>query len=139
MNEIETIRKILSYKIIAVVGLSPNPGRASHQVAAYLQSQGYTIIPVNPGHDRILDTKAYAGLREIPVPVDVVDIFRRPEHVAPIIEDAIAIGARAVWLQDGVVNPAAAQRAEQAGLLVVMDDCMFRRHRRLADENLNPG
>ncbi len=133
MNEIDSIRQILAMKSIAVVGLSPRPGRPSNNVAKYLKSVGYMIIPVNPGPAEILGEKCYPDLNSIPTPVDVVDIFRRPEHVEPIIDQAITMGAKAVWLQDGVVNLDAAQKAEKAGLLVVMDDCMFRQHRALGD------
>ena len=129
MNEPETIRKIYELKTIAVVGLSPKPERPSHYVAKYLQEQGYRIIPVNPGHDDLLGETSYAVLRDIPEPVDVVDVFRRPEHVDSIADAAIEIGAKALWLQDGVVNETAAMRAEGAGLLVIMNDCMLRRHR----------
>ncbi len=129
MNETETIKKILELKTIAVVGLSPKPGRPSNNVATYLQSVGYKIIPVNPGHAEILGEKCYPDLQSIPNPVEVVDVFRRPDQVEPIIDQAINIGAKAVWLQDGVVNQMAAQKAEDAGLLVVMDDCMLRQHK----------
>ena len=131
MNEPETIRKIYDMKTIAVVGLSPKPQRPSHYVAKYLQDQGYRIIPVNPGHNELLGETSYATLQDIPESVDVVDVFRRPEHVDPIIDAAIEIGARALWLQDGVVNKAAAEWAEKAGLLVVMNDCMLRQHLQL--------
>ena len=131
MNEAETIKKILDLKTIAVVGLSPKPGRPSNNVATYLQSVGYKIIPVNPGHAEILGEKCYPDLKSIPNPVEVVDVFRRPEHVEPIVDQALTIGVKAVWLQDGVVNQAAAQKAEDAGLLVVMDDCMLRQHQAL--------
>ncbi len=128
MNEQATIKKIFQLKTIAVVGLSPKTGRASNRVAAYLKSVGYTIIPVNPGFNEILGETCYPGLKDIPNAVDVVDVFRRPEHVEPIAEDAIAINAKALWLQDGVINETAARKAEDAGLMVVMNDCMFRRH-----------
>ena len=131
MNEPNTIKEIFKLKTIAVVGLSPKPERASYRVAAYLHSVGYKIIPVNPGFDEILGEKSYPTLRDIPEPVDIVDVFRRPEHVDPIVDAAIAINAKALWLQDGVINEKAAEKAEQAGLLVVMDDCMFRRHHSL--------
>lgn len=128
MNEKETIQKILKMKIIAVVGLSPKEIRPSYGVAKYLQNVGYTIIPVNPGHPEILGEKSYPSLRDIPFKVDVVDVFRKPEHVMPITEAAIEIGAKAIWFQDGVINAGAAQKAEEAGLLVVMNDCMLRQH-----------
>jgi len=124
--------KILqSARTIAVVGLSPHPGRPSHGVARYLQRAGYKIVPVNPLVEQVLGERAYASLREVPQPVDVVDVFRRSEFVGPIVDDAIAIKAHAVWLQDGVIDEAAATRARAAGLDVVMDDCMMRRHARL--------
>jgi hypothetical protein len=129
MNEKETIQKILKMKIIAVVGLSPKEIRPSYGVARYLQSVGYKIIPVNPGHPEILGEKSYPSLRDIPFKVDVVDVFRKPEHVMPITEAAIEIGAKAIWFQDGVINAGAAQKAEEAGLLVVMNDCMLRQHK----------
>ena len=118
-------------KSIAVVGMSPKPERPSHYVAMYLKENGYTIYPVNPGHKVIAGLICYPNLLEIPVEVDVVDVFRRPEHVLPIAEATIAIGAKALWLQDGVINNKAAQLAEEAGLLVVMNDCMLRQHRML--------
>jgi predicted CoA-binding protein len=121
--------KILtSARTIAVVGLSANPRRPSHGVARYLQRAGYRIIPVNPNVDEVLGERAYPGLRDIPQPIDVVDVFRRSEFVGPIVDDAIAIKATAVWLQDGVIDEAAAARARASGLDVVMDDCMMRRH-----------
>lgn len=113
---------------IAVVGLSANPRRPSHGVARYLQAAGYRIIPVNPNLDQVLGEKAYPSLRDLPDQVDVVDIFRRSAAVGPIVDEAIAIGAGAVWLQDGVIDEAAAERARAAGLDVVMDDCIMRRH-----------
>ncbi len=128
MNNLETIKQILSFKTIAVVGLSPKPERPSYRVAAYLQSQGYKIIPVNPGHHEILGEKSYSTLRDIPHPIDIVDVFRRSEFVEPITDNAIEIGAKAIWLQDGIINEIAAKKAEEAGLLVVMDDCILRQH-----------
>jgi hypothetical protein len=126
------LREILATtKTIAVVGLSDNPDRPGHRIPAYLQSQGYRIIPVNPGLTEVLGEKAYPSLREIPVPVDVVEIFRRTEHVPPVVEDAIAIGAKVVWMQLGIINEEAASRAESAGLGVVMDTCMGATHQLL--------
>ena len=125
----DVAEKILtSARTIAVVGLSANPRRPSHGVARYLQRAGYRIIPVNPNVDEVLGERAYASLRQIPQPVDVVEVFRRSEFVGPIVDDAIAIKASAVWLQDGVVDEDAAARARACGLDVVMDDCMMRRH-----------
>ncbi|HEY9287223.1 MAG TPA: CoA-binding protein [Candidatus Dormibacteraeota bacterium] len=115
-------------RTIAVVGLSPDARRPSHGVARYLQRAGYRIIPVNPNVREVLGERAYARLRDLPVPIDVVGVFRRSEFVGPIVDEAIAIKAPAIWLQDGVVDEAAAERARAAGLEVVMDDCMMRRH-----------
>jgi len=123
-EHVATIRKVLrESKTIAVVGLSPKPNRPSHQVARYLMEVGYTIIPVNPGQDIILGQTCYSNLRDIPTPVDMVDIFRRQEEVVPIVEDAIGIGARFIWMQHGIVNEEAAEKAEAAGLIVIMDRC----------------
>ncbi|MBI2917251.1 MAG: CoA-binding protein [Chloroflexi bacterium] len=127
-----TIEEIVGQaKTIAVVGLSPNPERASYEVASYLKGQGYRIIPVNPTVPEVLGEVSYPDLVSIPTPVDVVDIFRRPEDIPPIVEQAIAIGARAVWMQLGIANEEAARRAREAGLDVVMDRCLMVEHRRL--------
>jgi uncharacterized protein len=115
---------------IAMVGLSSNPFRPSHFAAIYLLAEGYNVIPVNPRESEILGRRAYASLREIPEPVDVVDIFRDPRAVPPLVEDAIAIGAKVVWMQLGVIHEPAAQRARDAGLKVVMDACMKIEHAR---------
>lgn len=129
MSEADTIDRIFDRaRTIAVVGLSPNPHRPSHGVARYLQRAGYRIIPVNPNVVEVLGERAYPTLRDIREHVDVVDVFRRSAFAGPIVDDAIAIQARAVWLQDGVIDKAAAERARAAGLDVVMDDCMMRRH-----------
>jgi predicted CoA-binding protein len=131
-KSLEELRQILAEaKTIAVVGLSDKPERPSYEVAAYLQQEGYRIIPVNPNVREVLGEKAYASLRDIPEVVDVVDIFRRPEYVPPIVEDAIAMGAKVVWMQLGIINEEAALRAESAGLTVVMDACMAATHRSL--------
>jgi predicted CoA-binding protein len=121
-----------SARTIAVVGLSDNPARVSYHVAAYLQQHGYRIIPVNPAVSVVLGEKAYANLRDVPEKVDLVDIFRRPEFVPEIVDDAIAIGAKAVWMQEGVVHNAAADKARAAGLQVVMDRCTLKEHHALA-------
>jgi predicted CoA-binding protein len=116
-------------RTVAVVGLSPKEDRASHRVAAYLQEQGYTIIPVNPAAETILGEKSYPNLEAIPAgAVDTVQLFRRAEDVPPIVEQAIKLGAGAVWMQEGIVNDDAAARARQAGLDVVMDRCMMKEH-----------
>jgi predicted CoA-binding protein len=109
-------------RTIAVVGLSSDPERPSHYVAKYLQGQGYRIIPVNPLIEEALGEKSYPDLKSVPVPIDMVDIFRRSEHVVPVVEQAIAVGAKYIWMQDGVVNEDAAALAEAAGLPVVMDN-----------------
>ncbi len=128
----DEIRAILARaKTIAVVGLSDKPERDSHHVAAYLQSHGYRIIPVNPNAAEILGERAYASLREVPVPVDVVDIFRQPAVVPALVAEAIAIGAKVVWMQEGIVHETAAAAARTAGLTVVMDRCLLKEHRRL--------
>ncbi len=129
MGTEETIDSILRMKTIAVIGCSPKPERAGHYVPAYMQEQGYRIIPVNPGHARLLGEKCYPSLTAIPEPVELVNVFRNPDFVPPIIDEAIAIKAKAVWLQDGVTSPAAEEKARKAGLLVVSDDCLLRRHR----------
>jgi predicted CoA-binding protein len=129
---VKKIRRILEEsKTVAVVGLSPKPHRPSHRVAHYLMEAGYTIIPVNPGQDTILGLPCYPSLRAIPAPVDLVDIFRRPEAVLPVVEDAIAIGARFIWMQEGIVNEDAAAKAEAAGLMVIMDRCTMVDHMNL--------
>lgn len=107
---------------IAVVGLSPRPERPSHYVAKYLMEKGYRIIPVNPRLDNVLGTKCYPDLKSIPEPVDMVDIFRRSSLVEPIVEEAIEIGVKYIWMQDGVTNHKAAQRGRAAGLDVVMNN-----------------
>lgn len=122
---------IKNSKVIAVVGLSDKPDRPSYGVASYLQKQGYKIIPVNPTKDEILGEKSYPDLKSIPQSIDVVDIFRRSDAVGPIVDEAIKVGARAIWLQEGVVDGEAAAKASQAGLKVVMDRCMLKEHRQL--------
>ena len=131
MSSIETINKIFTMRSIAVVGMSPRPQRPSHYVALYLKENGYNIIPVNPGHTEIAGMKSYSNLLEIPSKVDIVDVFRRSEHVVPIVKEAIKINAKAIWLQDGVINEEAAQVATSKNLLFVMNDCMLRRHHQL--------
>jgi uncharacterized protein len=116
-------------KTIAVVGLSSNPERASHGVAAYFQQQGYRIIPVNPNETEVLGEKSYPDLDSVPESVDLVNVFRRSEHVPEIAEAAIRKGARALWLQQRVTHPEAEERARAAGLMVVADSCMMVMHR----------
>ena len=116
------------YRVVAVVGLSADPDRPSYRVAQYMQSHGYRIVPVNPGCQEILGEKCYATLRYIPFPVEVVDIFRKVEAIPGIVAEAIAVGARVVWMQQGLEEPVSAQKARQAGLSVVMDRCLKIEH-----------
>lgn len=120
-----------SFKIVAVVGLSANKDRPSHEVAKYLQSHGYKIIPVNPKEVEVLGQTCYPDLKSVPVKVDVVNIFRRSEDVPPIIDQAIEIGAAAVWMQEGIRHEQAAEKARLAGLKVVQDRCMLKEHIRM--------
>ena len=131
MNSLDDIKEVFSMQTIAVVGMSPKPERPSHYVSMYMKEQGYNIIPVNPGHNEISGIKCYPSLEEIIEPVDIVDVFRRSEYVVPIAESAINIKAKALWLQDGVINHEAAELASKSGLIVIMDDCMLRKHREI--------
>jgi predicted CoA-binding protein len=129
INSRETIKKIMEdCRTIAVVGLSSNPGRASNGVAGYMKRQGYKVIPVNPNEAQVFGEKSYPSLADVPDKIDLVDIFRRSEEAGKVVDEAIKVGAKAVWLQDGVIDRAAAQRAQDAGLLVVMDRCWLRDH-----------
>ena len=125
-----TIDRILILHTIAVVGLSPKAERPSHGVARYLLAQGYRVIPVNPAHEEIIGLKCYPSLKAIPEPVEVVDVFRRAEHAVPMAEEAIAVGAKAFWLQLGIVNDDAVRLAEEAGLLAVQNRCIKIEHER---------
>lgn len=128
----QTIKEMLSApQTIAVVGCSPNPDRDSHRIARLLQAKGHRVIPVNPGHQEIVGEKCYPTLREIPDKIDIVDLFRRSEHVAPIVDEAIEVGAKVVWMQLGVIDEQAAAKAQRAGLTVVMDRCPAIEYRRL--------
>lgn len=128
-TEAEAIQKILlECRTIAVVGLSSNPARPSNRVAAYMEAQGYRVIPVNPNETTVLGEPSYPSLAAVPGPIDLVNIFRKSEEVLPIVDEAIARGAKAIWMQEGVVNEEAAERARQAGLLVVMDRCCLKDH-----------
>lgn len=128
-SEGETIRQILANcRTIAVVGASSNPARASNHVASYMKAQGYRVIPVNPNEQTVIGEPAYPSLTAVPGLIDLVDIFRKSEDVLPIVEEAIARGAKAIWMQEGVVNEAAAQLAREAGLAVVMDRCWLKDH-----------
>jgi len=120
-----------NYRTIAMVGLSPDPNRPSHRVAKYLINHGYKVIPVNPDTQEILGIRSYSDMSSIPEPIEIVDIFRRSEEVMPIVDEAIKIGAKVVWMQEEVINEEAAFRARDAGLLVVMDRCMLKEHKRL--------
>ena len=132
MNNDKDMKDILlSTKTIASVGLSGNQEKESYWIASYLKDQGYRIIPVNPTAPEILGEKAYPDLESVPEKIDVVQVFRRPEDVPPVVEAAITAGAKVVWMQEGIVNEEAAQRAREAGLQVVMDACMRATHRRL--------
>jgi predicted CoA-binding protein len=119
---------LLKYKNIAMVGLSPEPSRPSYRAAIHMKSQGYKIFPVNPNYEEILGLRCYKSLKDIPEPVEIVDIFRKPEDVPPIVEEAIAIGAKVIWMQLGIINEEAAKRAREAGLEVVMDRCVKIEH-----------
>jgi predicted CoA-binding protein len=128
----DTIKELLATpQTVAVVGCSPKPERDSHRIAKLLQARGHRVIPVNPGHQEILGEKCYASLRDIPERVDMVDIFRRSEQVAPIVDEAIEKGAQIVWMQLGVIDERAAAKAQDAGLIVVMDRCPAIEYRRL--------
>lgn len=126
----ETVAKILALRVIAVVGLSPKPERPSHYVSEYLQDHGYKIVPVNPGHKELLGETCWPSVADIPFPVEVVCVFRRPEEALTPILEAIAKKAKAVWLQDGVYHDEGERMAREAGLLVVSNDCMLRQARR---------
>jgi predicted CoA-binding protein len=131
INSKETIEKILEdCRTIAVVGLSSNPGRPSYGVASYMKRRDYKVIAVNPNETEVFGEKAFASLAEVPGKIDLVDIFRRSSEAGTAVDEAIASGAKAVWLQEGVVDQAAAQRAVDAGLLVVMDRCWLKEHAR---------
>jgi predicted CoA-binding protein len=137
MNSDQELKDILSNtKIIASVGLSGNQQKESYGIGLYLQEQGYQVIPVNPTATEILSETSYPDLESVPVKIDVVQVFRKPEDVPPVVEDAIKVGAKVVWMQEGIVNEEAAKRAREAGLQVVMDACMRSTHRRLIGPKL---
>jgi predicted CoA-binding protein len=130
MKQTDPIYELLSRaKTIAVVGLSDSPMRASHGVSAYMQSQGYKIIPVNPQIEEALGEKSYATLLDVPGKIDLVDVFRRPEFVDEIVDQAIQLKVPAIWLQEDVINERAAEKARQKGIFVVMDRCILKDHR----------
>lgn len=127
--ESDTIRQILAEcRTIAVVGASSNPARASNRIASYMKAQGYRVIPVNPNEQTVIGEQAYPSLTAVPGPIDLVDIFRKSEDVPPIVKEAIACGAKAIWMQEGIINEVAAQLAREAGLAVVMDRCWLKDH-----------
>lgn len=129
INSQETIEKILDEcRTIAVVGLSSDPTRPSNGVASYMRRQGYKVIPVNPNETDVFGDKAYRSLADVPEQIDLVDVFRRSSEAGSAVDEAIAVGAKAVWLQEGVLDNSAAQRALDAGLLVVMDRCWLKEH-----------
>ena len=137
MNSDKVMKDILlSTNTIASVGLSSNTEKESYWIVSYLKEQGYRIFPVNPTADEILGEKAYPDLESVPEKIDVVQVFRRPEDVPPVVDSAIKVGAKVVWMQEGIVNEEAAQKARQAGLQVVMDACMRATHRRLIGPRL---
>jgi len=131
MNESVKIANLLrNARTIAVVGLSDDPMRTSYDVSDYMQSQGYRIIPVNPLIRQSLGEKAYPTLSDVPEKIDVVNVFRRPEFVPEVVEEAIRLKVPAIWLQEGVIHEQAAQKAREAGIFVVMDRCILKEHRR---------
>ena len=131
INSHETIRRILDEcRTIAVVGLSSDSSRPSHGVSGYMRRQGYRVIPVNPNETQVFGEKAYPDLAAVPEKIDLVDVFRRSDEAGKAVDEAIAVGAKAVWLQEGVIDRSAAQRALDAGLLVVMDRCWLKEHLR---------
>jgi uncharacterized protein len=135
LSDEEIIEILRPPKTIAVVGISDKPERESYAVAEYIQDQSYRVVPVNPMVERVLDRPCYPSLRDIPEQIDIVDIFRRPDAVPEIVDQAIEIGAKVVWMQLGVVHEAAAEKAQQAGVKVIMDRCIKREHLRLLGSN----
>ena len=137
MNSDQMMKDILlSTRTIASVGLSSNMEKESYWIVSYLKEQGYRIIPINPTADEILGEKTYPDLESVPEKIDVVQVFRRPEDVPPVVDSAIKVGAKVVWMQEGIVHEEAAQKAREAGLQVVMDACMRMTHRRLIGPRL---
>lgn len=134
-NEIKDI--LIKVKTIAIVGLSPKEERDSNKVARYLQQEGYKIIPVNPNYDEILGLESYPNLSDVPEEIDVVDIFRKPSVVLEIVESAIKKGAKVIWMQEGIVNNEAAEKAKNAGLKVVMNKCMMKEHIKMVRQRAN--
>jgi len=129
VNNKVVIREIFTMKTIAVVGMSPKPDRPSHYVSLYMSQNGYDIIPVNPGHNSIMSKTSYSSLLDIKENVDIVNVFRRSEYVLPIIQDAVTIQAKAIWLQDGVISEEGEKIANENEILFIMNDCLLRRHK----------
>ena len=121
---------LTKYKTIAVVGLSSNPARPSYGVTEYMQSAGYQIVPVNPNETDVLGEPSYACLQDVPQKIEIVDVFRRPEEVPPVVDAAIKVGAKVIWMQLGIANEPAAEKARAAGLTVIMDACILVEHKR---------
>ena len=132
MNDQAVIKEILKYKTIAVVGFSPNKNRPSNFVSMYMKENGYEVIPVNPGHHYIGEMRSYPNLESIKKKIEIVNIFRRSKYVSDIVESAILIEAKAIWMQDSICDHEAAKAAREAGLLVVMDDCLLRQHKSIS-------
>ncbi len=130
-DDVELRNILTSARTVACVGASANPARPSYGIFQYLAEAGYRMIPVNPTIPEVLGRPSYPSVRAIPEKIDMVQIFRKPEDVPPVVEEAIKVGAKVVWMQEGIVNEQAAARAEQAGLKVVMDRCMMQTHQRL--------
>lgn len=132
INSPQAIERILDEcRTIAVVGLSSNSWRPSYSVAGYMKDQGYKVIPVNPNEEEVFNEKSYSSLADVPDKIDLVDVFRRSEEAGAVVDEAIKVGAKAVWLQEGVIDDAAAERAAAAGLLVVMNRCWLKEHMRV--------
>ena len=129
MNQEKLYRSIFSLKEIAVVGMSANANRISHQIGFYLIKQGYNIYPVNPNYNKINELKCFSNLNEIKDNIDIINIFRHPDHILPIINDSIKINPKVIWFQDGVVNYEAIDLANENGILTIVDDCIYRRHK----------
>ena len=129
MNQEKLFHSIFSLKKIALVGMSTNASRPSHQIGFYLKEQGYNIYPVNPNYDKINELKCFFNLNEIKDNIDIVNIFRHPDYVLPIVNDSIKINPKVIWFQDGVVNHEAIDLANKNGILTIVDDCIYRRHK----------
>ena len=129
MNKEKSYHSIFSLKEIALVGMSTNPNRPSNQIGFYLKEQGYNIYPVNPNYDEINELKCFSNLNEIKHSIDIVNIFRHPDHVLPIVNDSIKINPKVIWFQDGIVNYEAIDLANKNGIVTIVDDCIFRRHK----------